>query len=161
MLLPFNVRPMTDADAPAVALLSEQFGYEVTPAVIAARLDLLSRSPGHGFYAAVLEGAVAGWVHVYGVHLLESPAPFAEIGGLVVEKQARRRGIGRALMAQAEVWAREHGYAEVRLRSGLHRTDAHEFYQRIGYTLAKTSHMFRKTLSSSKEAGNENLHGSP
>ena len=41
----------------------------------------------------------------------------------------------------------EHGLAEVRLRSGLHRTDAHEFYKSIGYTLAKTSHMFRKELT--------------
>ena len=32
-------------------------------------------------------------------------------------------------MAQAEAWAQERGYAEVRLRSGLHRTEAHEFYQ--------------------------------
>ncbi len=78
--------------------------------------------------------------------MLASPQFFAEIGGLVVDTQARRQGIGRALMAQAEVWAKEHGFAEVRLRSGLHRADAHEFYQSVGYELAKTSHMFRKSF---------------
>ena len=152
---------MTAADASAVARLSDQLGYPIAQSVIAERLALLLHSPQNGFYIAEIAGQAAGWVHVYGVHLLESPAFFAEIGGLVVDAEARRRGIGRALMAQAEIWAREHGYAEVRLRSGLHRIDAHEFYKSIGYELAKTSHMFRKTLSSSKEAGNENLHGSP
>ena len=88
-----------------------------------------------------------GWVHVYGVHLLESPAPFAEIGGLVVDRNARRQGVGRALMAQAEAWAAEHGCLKVRLRSGLHRADAHQFYQSIGCALTKTSHMFRKALA--------------
>ena len=137
---------MTADDAPAVAALSEQLGYPLPAVRFAERLDLISRRPGNGFYVAELESKVVGWVHVYGVHLLESPALFAEIGGLVVDVNARRQGVGRALITQAEAWAREQGYAEVRLRSGLHRTEAHEFYQSIGYTLAKTSHMFRKSL---------------
>ena len=65
---------------------------------------------------------------------------------LVVSENARRQGIGRALVTRAEDWASEHGYTEVRLRSGLHRTEAHEFYKSIGYELAKTSHIFRKTI---------------
>lgn len=138
---------MSAADASAIAALSKQLGYPIAPDVIAGRLARLEPSPDHRFLAAVQESVVLGWVHVYGVHLLESPAPFAEIGGLVVDINARRQGVGRALMAKAEAWAREQGYAEVRLRSGLHRTDAHEFYGSIGYTLTKTSHMFRKALA--------------
>lgn len=138
---------MAAADAAAVARLSEQLGYRVSPAVVAGRLSAVFQEPGHGCFVAESAGSVAGWVHVFGVFMLTSPQFFAEIGGLVVDTEARRQGIGRALMAQAEIWAAEHGFAEVRLRSGLHRTDAHEFYQSIGYQLAKTSHMFRKTIS--------------
>ena len=137
---------MTTDDAPAVAALSGQLGYPVSPETIAARLQQISRNPEHAFFIADSGGRVAGWVHVYGVHLLESPVLFVEIGGLVVDETARRQGIGRALMAEAETWAGAHGYAEVRLRSGQHRTDAHEFYQRIGYAHAKTSKLFRKLL---------------
>lgn len=140
-------RLMVAADAPAVASLSEQLGYPIPPAVIAERLDLLSRSPDHGCYVAAREGAVLGWVHVYGVHMLMSASFFAEIGGLVVDAGVRRQGVGRSLMSQAEAWAQTRGYSEVRLRSGLHRTDAHEFYQSIGYTLTKTSHLFRRVLA--------------
>ncbi len=146
MPLSLTIRPMTAGDALAVAGLSEQLGYPVAAALVAERLDVISRTPSNSFYVAELAGKVAGWVHIYGVHLLESPCFFAEIGGLVVDVNARRQGVGRALMAQAETWARKDGYAEVRLRSGLHRTEAHKFYQSIGYTLTKTSHMFRKSL---------------
>lgn len=137
---------MTTADAPAVAALSAQLGYPVLPDVLTERLTSIFQEPAHGCFVAEVNGAVVGWVHVFGVFMLTSPQFFAEIGGLVVDTNARRQGIGRVLMSQAEAWVREHGYPEVRLRSGLHRTDAHEFYRSIGYELAKTSHMFRKVL---------------
>ena len=142
-----TIRPMTDADALAVSLLSAQLSEQIPAAEITERLALLCSSGDHGCFVAAQDGVVIGWVDVFRVHMLISPRFFAEIGGLVVDVNARRQGAGRALMAQAEAWAREHGYAEVRLRSGLHRTEAHEFYQSIGYQLTKTSHMFRKSLS--------------
>lgn len=145
-----TIRPMTRADAPAVAALCTQLGYHHTsPSLIAERLG--SFAPDHGCYVAERGGVVVGWVEVFGVHMLISPCFFAEIGGLVVDAGARRLGTGRALMMQAEAWARAHGYSEVRLRSGLHRAEAHEFYRSIGYELAKTSHMFRKGLTSKGE----------
>ena len=141
-----TIRPMTAADAPTVAALSEQLGYPISPTVIAERLDMLSQSPEHGCFVAGWEGVVVGWIHVFGVHMITSPHFFAEVGGLVVDAGARRQGVGRALMSQAEAWAQAHSYSEVRLRSGLSRTGAHAFYQSIGYELTKTSHMFHKAL---------------
>ena len=138
---------MTAADALAVSLLSAQLNEQVPAAEIGERLASIHFSASHGCYAAEQDGIILGWVEVFGVHMLISPRFFAEIGGLVVDVNARRQGVGRALIAQAEVWAAEQGYAEVRLRSGLHRTNAHEFYQSVGYTLTKTSHMFRKKLT--------------
>ncbi len=64
----------------------------------------------------------------------------------MVHAAARRQGIGRRLIEEAEHWAGAHGYLDIRLRSGLHRTEAHAFYQAIGYQLAKTSHLFQKLL---------------
>lgn len=145
-----TIRPMTMADAPAVAALGTQLGYEHSlPSLIAERLE--SFASHHGCYVAERDGVVVGWVEVLGVHMLVSPRFFAEIGGLVVDAGARQQGAGRALMTQAEAWTRAHGYSEVRLRSGLHRAEAHEFYRSIGYESAKTSHMFRKGLTSKGE----------
>ena len=144
------IRPMTTADAPAVAALCTQLGYDHTsPSLITERLGAFASD--HGCYVAEQDGAAIGWVEVFGVHMLVSPHFFAEIGGLVVDTGARRQGVGRALVSQAEAWAQARGYTEVRLRSGLHRAEAHEFYRSIGYELAKTSHMFRKGLAAITE----------
>lgn len=141
-----TIRLMTAADAPEAADLSGQLGYPSSASHLQERFDFIVRRPDCALFAADCGGPVVGWVHVYGVHLLESPASFAEIGGLVVHTEARRQGIGRRLMEEAERWAGAHGYSDVRLRSGLHRTDAHAFYQSIGYQLTKTSHLFQKLL---------------
>lgn len=140
------VRQMKAHDAPDVAALSEQLGYPITAEQIAAKFSTLNANTDHGFFVAEGENTVLGWVHVYGVHLLESD-PFAEIGGLVVEERQRRQGVGRALMQQSEEWARAKGYYCVRLRSGLHRTEAYIFHRQVGYELIKTAHTFRKILS--------------
>ena len=139
------VRTMEIRDARQVAALSGQLGYPLTPERMEEKLHELTAKPDHGLFVADKEQTVVGWVHVYGVHLLESE-PFASIGGLVVEESARRQGVGRALMQRAEAWAEEHGYADVRLRSALRRTDAHAFYLQLGYELTKTSQTFRKAV---------------
>ncbi len=142
---------MGPEDAEAVARLSGQLGYPATAAQIQERLARITRSPDNGFFVAERSGTVLGWVHVYGVHPLMSPS-YAEVGGLVVAADARRQGIGRALMGEAEGWAQRQQYPDLRLRSGLHRADAHAFYQSIGYELTKTSHMFRKAFPAATQS---------
>lgn len=141
---------MQIADAEAVANLSSQLGYPADTAQAERRFGTIAAEGRHGLFVAQMGARVIGWVHIYGVHLLESDG-YAEIGGLVVDVGARRRGVGRALMRSAEEWARTSGCPEVRLRSGLHRPEAHQFYQCIGYTLTKTAHMFRRSLSPGAE----------
>ncbi|MDV2684035.1 GNAT family N-acetyltransferase [Alkalihalophilus lindianensis] len=74
---------------------------------------------------------LSGWVYVFGKHLIE--LEYAEIGGLVVDNNKRRQGVGERLMRRSEEWAKESGYKEIRLRSGGQRKEAHAFYERIGY----------------------------
>lgn len=69
------------------------------------------------------------------------------IGGLVVDRNHRRLGIGRALMERAEVWAAERGCSMVRLTSSATRTAAHQFYEGLGYTTIKTQYSFIKPLN--------------
>ncbi len=62
------------------------------------------------------------------------------VDDLVVDESLRRRAIGTALMRFAENLAHSHECQYVRLASGMSRTQAHEFYERLGY--CKTSFMF-------------------
>ena len=71
---------------------------------------------------------------------------FVAIGGLVVEKNHRRKGVGRKLMEEAERWAKDQGCSIVRLSSSSSRTPSHQFYELLGYTNLKTQYAFIKFL---------------
>jgi GNAT superfamily N-acetyltransferase len=139
------------ADAAALASLSGELGYPVSIAEMRARLELMAKNPDHAVLVACDRdgaagtGAVIGWIDVGIVFHLQS-GRYCEIGGLVVTASARRKGTGKALVAQAEEWAATRGLARVLVRSNAVREDAHRFYIREGYRRAKTSAVFEKAI---------------
>ena len=141
-----TVRPMREGDTDAVAGLCRQLGYPATAAEVLNRFQRLARrEDSRVFVAEDDDGQVVGWTHVYVEYLLESDDG-AELGGLVVADGTRGHGIGRALLAAAEEWARERGCRSVRVRSKVERAAAHEFYEHVGYVHFKTQKNFRKLL---------------
>lgn len=142
-----TIRPARDTDAAAIARLAGELGYPVEPKRMAARLAQMAQATEQPAVVLVAErdGAVVGWVHVVVPADLVLDAT-ADIWGLVVAQSARGGGIGRALMTAAEAWAAARGCHEVRLRSGAHRTEAHAFYERLGYRMTKTQLTFARSL---------------
>ena len=141
------IRAMIAADIDDAARLATQLGYPSTSEQVARRFDAIQTAADSQVLVAVDDSeAVVGWIHIFGNRLLESE-PDAEIGGLVVDESVRGRGVGSALVAAAEAWARERGYAVVSVRSNVVRREAHEFYQERGYGAVKTQVKFRKTLA--------------
>ena len=142
-----RVRAMAEADVDAVHELSVQLGYTADRATTLARVRaVLASDVADAFVAVDAEGRVVGWAHVFAAPFVES-GPNAELGGLVVDERVRGRGIGRALVARAEAWARERGLRELCLRSNVIRTEAHGFYQGLGFTIQKSQFKFRKEIA--------------
>lgn len=139
------IRPASVADAEQIASLSGQLGYPCTTAEAASRLATVQGHEDHVVLVAEDNSVVIAWIHVLAHPSLVADTP-AEIAGLVVDERYRSKGVGQALMAAAEQWARDHGCGSVRLRSNIKRDRAHAFYQRLGYELWKSSHAFRKDL---------------
>lgn len=54
----------------------------------------------------------------------------AWVEDLVVDPGRRSAGVGRALLAAAQQWGREHRATHLELDSGAARTEAHRFYER-------------------------------
>lgn len=136
---------MESGDLPALEALLPHLGYHVTLAELTARYERARNSPEHAFL--VTEGAgVTGWAHVFGVRLLES-AGYAELGGIVVAPEHRRQGIGKGLVAACAQWARSRGFQRLRLSSGVHRDEAHRFYEAFGFHKAKAAYAFEMTLA--------------
>ena len=66
----------------------------------------------------------------YSLHFSQKSA---EIVNLVVEENARNRGMGKELLAALEQLAADCGCVCIEVGSGKQREDAHRFYYREGY----------------------------
>lgn len=140
------VRTATLDDAAAIVRLLPHLGYEVGQEQVAERLARLLQSPSHAVFVAEASHAVVGLCLLAQVSQIAS-AGYAEVLELVVHPQFQRRGLGERLLREGEAWALRHGFNRVRLRSGVHRTQAHEFYERQGYAKSKASFAFERHLA--------------
>ena len=128
-----------------LARLCGQLGYPSSGEAVARRLGNLAGRSDHFVLVAAAGDEPIGWVHAFVAHRLES-GPFVEVGGMVVSQPHRGRGVGTALLARAERWARRQGVKIIRLRSNVVRERTHEFYADKGYAKTKTSFLFEKEL---------------
>jgi GNAT superfamily N-acetyltransferase len=139
-----SVREALMTDAPRIAALSAQLGYEVPLAHVERFLRTMS-SEQSVLVAVVPRAGVVGWVGLT-VHQSVTSNQRAEIEGLVVEDEYRSNGIGEMLVAAAEAWGRRRGCTTLRLLSNVVRERAHAFYRRLGYDVEKTEYVFQKQL---------------
>ena len=141
-----SIRSARGTDVTALAELSTQLGYPADAETLRERLaSVRERGVGEVFVAVDAHDRVVGWTHVVPRLHLEEP-PFAELAGLVVGDAARGAGVGATLLAAAEQWARQHGFAHFRVRSNVVRERAHRFYMREGYVERKRQVVLEKDL---------------
>ena len=142
------IRAATLEDAATLADLTSQLGYPTTEVELTGRLRRVLASPHDAVLVAVTgDDRPIGWVHV-GRELLLEASDTATLQGLVVDDAHRSAGVGAELLRAAEAWARANGCIRMTVRSRIARDRAHRFYEREGYVLEKTSHVFRKPLVS-------------
>ena len=140
------IRRAEAGDEKAVASLAGQLGYPIRKSEVQRQLSLLAKEEGHAVFVVELGGhGIVGWIHMMPRQLLYSPG-LTEIGGLVVDAEHRRKGVGRALIRAGEKWAKDQGYSRVVVRSNAVRKEAHEFYPSLGYDSVKTQKVYRKEL---------------
>ena len=88
-------------------------------------------------FVAEVEGRVAGFVGVLARWPQEEPdepyGSFAYVSDLVVLSSARRAGLGRALLARAEAFARAEGAAVLRIDVMAENAGARSLYGRFGF----------------------------
>ncbi len=150
---PVKIRAPRAGDAPRLAALSAALGYPAAAAEITGRLARLLEREDHCLRVAESpEGEVIGWIQAEERHVLEA-GTWCEIVGLVVDGGHRGRGAGRALVGEVEAWALGRGLHTMKVRSNVTREESHPFYQRLGYTRAKTQHVYLRAV---RPAGPEN-----
>lgn len=140
-----TLRGLTARDAQAVAVLTEQLGYELDPKTAGSRIASVLDAAGHFTIGAFLEEKLVGYLHCFDRPSIEKGQALV-VQALVVDETVRGTGAGRLLMAEAERIARELGCTTVSLSSGERRAGAHAFYERLGYLTSSVSRFFIKTL---------------
>jgi GNAT superfamily N-acetyltransferase len=141
-----SIRRMTIEDVSVSQVLLSQLGYPLDTPEVQRRYDAVAASTDHSLMVAEQVGRVVALCHVYVRPALDKP-PEAIVQALVVDHASRGSGVGKIMMAAAETWAKDRGFTSVALASNVARTEAHTFYEAIGYQRTATSHLFRKTLS--------------
>jgi ribosomal protein S18 acetylase RimI-like enzyme len=120
-------------DAPELAVLMCDLGYETERTEMETRLKLILSNPAYKTFVAIMDGSVCGMIGTFAYSSYEHNDPSGRILALVTSSTARRRGIGRVLIATAEKDFAERGISRVALDTRLTREDAHKFYESLGY----------------------------
>lgn len=140
------LRTVRVEDAVEIARLTGELGYPLDAATMEDRLRAILLLPQHRVTVAQDgHGGLLGWIAIEHRLTLESGERI-EIVGLVVDAAARGTGIGRALVADGEQWARAQGFESIGVRSNVAREHSHPFYENLGYARVKTQHVYRKVL---------------
>ena len=142
----WHLRRARSEDATEIARLVTELGYPVEARAILPRLQALLVHPDH-----LVTVATGPNDRLSGVIMAEHRAlllygPQVEIMGLSVGADARRMGVGRALVKAVEAWAGQFGDNKIVVRSNVVRPESHPFYEKIGYERKKTQHVYARSL---------------
>ncbi|MET9381909.1 GNAT family N-acetyltransferase [Streptomyces sp. NPDC002928] len=136
-----EIRPATTDDIRAiVAMLADdplgaqrESPDDLTPYL--AALERLSADPNQHLVVAVREGRVIGTLQLTVVHgLSRKGAARSIIEGVRIHADERGSGLGTQLIEWAVDESRRQACQLVQLTSDNSRTDAHRFYERLGFT---------------------------
>ena len=139
------IREMGPADISACRLLLSQLGYDLTLQEVKRRYDAIREKQDHAVFVGEQDGRVVALLHLYERPAFDKP-PEVIVQALVVDQNWRGTGVGKSMMNMAERWAADRRFSSVALTSSVSRSDAHSFYNRIGYKVEATSHLFRKNV---------------
>lgn len=116
----------------------------VTDKMVTEIHEKMKKDSRYSTFVADADSAVVGFVTTAETLAVGYPNGYMKVNGLAVLPEFQRRGIGKMLMECVEKQANERNLSMIGLASGFQRTDAHEFYEHLGYQ--KLSFWFRKKV---------------
>ena len=142
------IRPVTSEDASAIKEICEcSLGHPQSEGYISERILRLSADS--NYFIHVYEddrtGQILGFIQAERYGLLYGGDGW-NIIAFAVSPTAGRRGIGRKLLEVLEETALKEGSSFIRLNCNVNRTDAHGFYEHMGYSCDKTQKRFIKYI---------------
>jgi ribosomal protein S18 acetylase RimI-like enzyme len=139
------VRTARIADAEGIARLVSDLGYQTTAGQMRKRLEAILRDDDYETLVADDNGLIVGIVGTRIGALYEDDDHYGQIMALAVASEQQRRGIGRMLIDAAEASLVARGARVLVVNSASHRSDAHMFYEGLGYKF--TGRRYKKAIN--------------
>jgi GNAT superfamily N-acetyltransferase len=145
-----RIRPARRDDFEAVARLLEELGRPaVTPATEADCRAVYEKQvfdPDSHHLLAEDEHGVIAFASAHFRARLNHPTEEVWVPDLIVTENARRRGVGRALLEEIEARARDRDCHMIQLESAYFRAEAHHMYRQ--FKMRDVGKSFTKELTS-------------
>ncbi len=141
-----RIRDAELSDATELAALACELGYKTTGAEMESRLVSILKDPRYKTLVALKDEKICGMIGTFSALSYLHNDLNGRIIALVVSGESRRHGIGARLIAAAEKDFAQRGITRVTLTTRFERAEAHQFYEKLGYT--RTGFRFAKNLAS-------------
>lgn len=147
-----SIRRAQADDFPAVRRLAEALAAHIEEPPPPLTLDryvafyVREHAPVH-LFVALLDDRVVGLIAWILTHELYSAQAGMYISDIAVHADARRKGVGSALMTKAREWASDHGVTKLGWDVWKHNASAMRFYAGLGATIDTEAvpHLLRLT----------------
>ena len=137
-----NIRDATEADLPRLVELLDQLALDTPreergpplPAFYRNAFHRVDANDGQRLLVLEVDGEIVGTLVLLIIpNITHQGRPYATVENVVVEERERGAGYGRQLMRYAIEQAKAAGCYKLTLTSHKRRTDAHRFYERLGF----------------------------
>jgi len=129
-----NIRTALQKDYEKIAeLIINELGYQNLDCKnFYKRMEIIEKSNNHQTFVACIDDSIVGFIGLCKIITYEI-AEYLTILTFAVSGKYQRQGIGKALLAQAKVYAEQHNIKLMKLSSAFHRKNSHLFYEANGF----------------------------
>ncbi len=129
-----QIRPISIHDSSDTAHLMCMLDSPTTPLEMENRIQSIIAHPDYFCFVSQMNGKTNGMIGIQKSLRIQKNGQNGRILTLIVDENYRKKGIGRALMGEAEKWFHEQGIVAISVNSHTKLVKAHEFYHKLGYS---------------------------
>ena len=127
------IRDARPSDAAAMVGMLDQLGYPDAADSIQEKILKLTDREDARLLVAESNGSVVALISIHFIPQIALKGDFARISYFVVDEQHRNEGLGTRIESELDRLASERGCDRIEVHCHSRRTDAHRFYEALGY----------------------------
>lgn len=126
-------------------LINCELGYNAAENDLSLRIKQMQDDKNYCIFVAENNNEVIAFIGIHIGLAFEYLGKIARIIAFAVKREYQRQGVGTKLLQTAESYLKEAHVELIAVNSGLHRIEAHRFYEKQGFY--KKGYSFAKTIS--------------